>query len=132
MSMKPQELVGQGREDLIRFFHEVFGWHENTVLGSPGKALVVGWDDYEPAVFLLGHNEQMTAPGQDHFALGVDSVADLENVLAHADAFAATDTRAEVRGHHINDYGVAKLHNIYVRYLIPMTIEVQHLEVLEH
>ncbi|NOX31996.1 MAG: hypothetical protein GXP35_18425 [Actinobacteria bacterium] len=131
MSMLPEQLDLEARADINRFFNAVFGWSENSYLSAPGSALVLGWDEAEPLVFLLEHEEAMLSPGHDHFALGVDGVDELERVEARALAFAATDDRTTVLTHNIDDYGVAKLHNIFIRFLIPLLIEVQYLEIVE-
>jgi hypothetical protein len=61
--------------------------------------------------------------------VGVASVADLDQIQARAEAFAATDPRAEVTGHNVDDYEVGLLHNIFIRFLMPLLVEVQHFEV---
>jgi hypothetical protein len=129
MSVKRELLTGEDCDALVRFFDKVLGWSVNPVRSAPGKALVVGWDSYAPALFLLASDEQMSASAHDYVAVGVDSVGDLMQIHARAEAFAATDPRAQVTGRSIDDYKVGLLHSIFVRFLMPLLVEVQHLEV---
>jgi glyoxylase-like metal-dependent hydrolase (beta-lactamase superfamily II) len=98
-------IAGEGRRPRRAgaFLRQGARLERQPVLSAPGKALVVGWDSYAPALFLLASDEQMSAPAHDHVAVGVDSVGDLEQIHARAEAFAATDPRAQVTGRSVDD-----------------------------
>ena len=92
------------------------------------KRLVMGVHSYDQFVFVIADDNPMQAPRGDHFGMAVDSLEELKEVLRRAEAFAATDGRAEVMDYEVEDFGVLKLHSFYVRYLLPLMVEVQYFE----
>ena len=68
----------------------------------------------------------MRCPRLDHFGMSVGSLEELETFLAKAKAFAETDDRVDIIDHKADVHGDAlTLHSFYVRYLLPMMIEIQ-------
>ena len=128
MSVEPELLAGQDRDDLLRFCREVFGWEELPMLTTDRKRLVMSAWSHEQFVFLHGSDQPMRCSPEDHFGLSVGSLQELEDMRARALAFAEGDDRATVTGQSLEDYGALKLHSFYVTYLLPLTIEVQHFE----
>jgi hypothetical protein len=53
---------------------------------------------------------------------------DLDEILARAKAFQQRDDRVEIIDKHVDDHGMVKLWSFYVRYLLPLMIEVQYFE----
>ena len=73
----------------------------------------------------------MQAPRGDHFGMAVDSLEELKEVLRRAEAFAADDAAGGASSDYdIEDFGVLKLHSFYVRYLLPLMVEVQYFELV--
>jgi hypothetical protein len=128
MSVGPELLEGQGRDDLLRFCGEVFGWEELPMLTKDRKRLVLQAWTHEQFVFLHGADEPMRCPTADHFGLSVGSLEELEQMRDRALAFGKGDDRLEITSQGVEDYGPLKLHSFYVTYLLPLTIEVQHFE----
>jgi hypothetical protein len=82
----------------------------------------------EQFVFLIADDSPMTAPRLDHFGLSVGTEAELDDVLAKANAYKARDDRVDVIGKSMTDHGALAITSIYVGYLLPMMIEIQHWE----
>ncbi len=124
----PGALLRERRADLVRFYGEVFGWTPMPDPAQDGSELVLRVHSNEQFVFLIANDEPMRCPTGDHFGVSVGSVEELEQVLARARAFAATSREVEVSERRTDDFQAAKLHAFYVRYLLPMSVEVQYFE----
>ncbi len=128
----PSYLLGQqGRADLASFFDEVFGWAELDILTIDGQRMIFSLNSYDRFLFLLADEAPMVCPSGlpgDHFGVQVDSLDELNIVQARAEAFSAGDDRVEILPYEVEDHTVLKLHAFYVRYLLPMSIEVQYFE----
>ena len=131
----PADLLGEeGRTDLASFFGEVFGWAELDMMTIDRQRLIFSVNSYDQFVFLLAEDSPMACPPGlpgDHFGVQVDRLGELQTVQARAEAFHAGDDRLEIVPHAVEDHTVLKLHSIYVRYLLPMSIEVQYFELAD-
>jgi hypothetical protein len=122
----PAELLGEaGRADILRFYGEVFGWTEMPTLTEDGERLVLRAHDNEQFVFLVASEEPMRCPETDHFGMSVGTPEELRAMKERARKFRERDPRVDVVEGGVEDYRVLKLHNFYVRYLLPMCVEVQ-------
>ena len=122
----PTELLGEpGRDDLLRFFQEVFGWTEMPSMTRDGELLVLRAYTNEQFVYLQADPKPMACPPGDHFGMSVGTPRELDEMLARARKFQESDPRVEITDKQVEDFKVLKLHNFYVRYLLPMMIEVQ-------
>ena len=130
MSVPADLLDADGRAAITRFYGEVFGWREHPTMTEDRKRLVMGVHSYDQFVFVIADEQPMQAPRGDHFGMAVDSLEELKEVLRRAEAFAADDERVSVIGYDIEDFGVLKLHSFYVRYLLPLMVEVQYFELV--
>ena len=82
--------------------------------------------DWEQFLFLIADDDPMACPRLDHFGMSVGSLEELEGFLAKAKAFAEQDDRVDIIDHKAEVHGDAlTLHSFYVRYLLPMMIEIQ-------
>ena len=131
MSMPADSLDEAGRNDITRFYSEVFGWREHPTMTEDRKRLVMGVHTYDQFVFLIADENPMKTPHADHFGLSVDSLDQLHEVLARAKAFAESDDRVDIVDYAVEDHGVLKLHSFYVRYLLPMMVEVQYFQLID-
>ncbi len=125
MSVPAGLLDDAGRDDLLRFYGEVFGWTEMPTLTEPGARLVLRAWDTEQFVFLVADPDPMACPGGDHFGLSVGAPEDLYAMLERARKFQEQDDRVEIVEPRVEDFKVLKLHNFYVRYRLPLSVEVQ-------
>lgn len=79
----------------------------------------------EQFVFLVADDDPMRCPQGDHFGLSVATPSELNQVLEAARKFQQQDERVEIIEGKLEDYTVLKLHSFYVRYLLPLMVEVQ-------
>ena len=57
--------------------------------------------------------------------MSVGAESELDELLARCKAYAERDDRVDLIDKQVEDHGVLKIHSFYVRYLLPMMIEVQ-------
>ena len=131
MSLPADALGERGRADIARFYEEVFGWEVVPQMTEDRKRLVLTAYRYGQFVFLIADETPMTAPRMDHFGMEVDSMAQLDEMLAKARAYAEEDDRVDVVAKSAETYGPVTITSFYVGYLLPMMIEVQHFQVVE-
>ncbi len=125
LSLPPYALDETGRGEILRFYSEVFGWTEMPTLTENKKRLVLRAHDNEQFVFLVADTKPMECPRGDHFGMSVETPEDLDEILERARKFREMDDRVEIVDRQTEDYRVLKLHSFYVRYLLPLMIEVQ-------
>jgi hypothetical protein len=126
------DLLGeQGRKDILDFYGTVFGWNEHAMLTEDRHRLVMGVYRYDQFVFLIADDQPMQAPRLDHFGMGVDTMDELDAFLAKAREYAEHDDRVDIIDKTVEDYGMLKLTSFYVKFLLPLMIEVQHYEFVE-
>jgi len=83
-------------------------------------------------LFLIGGDVPLAAPSGDHFGIEVYERAALDAIVERAKAFRAEhDPAVEIVDTTIEDYGTIRIHNAYVRYLLPLMVEVQFYEGIE-
>ncbi len=126
MSVPAELLSAAGRAELLRFYEDVFGWTEIPSLTEDEKRLVLQAYRNDQFVFLVADSKPMTCPGMDHFGMSVGSLQELEGMLERARKFKEQDDRVEIVERNTDDFKVVKLHNFYVRYRLPLMIEVQY------
>ena len=85
----------------------------------------VHWDQF---IFLIAEDDPMRCPRMDHYGFAVGSLDELAGIQERAEAFRKADDRMELIDLHVDDQKVVKIHSLYVRYLLPMTIEFQYWE----
>ena len=126
MSMPADALDEQGRTDIVRFYNDVFGWNELPTETVDRKKLVMSAYRYDQFVFLIADDPPMATPPLDHFGMGVDTVEELDDFLARAKAFKDKDDRVEIIDKKVEHHPSLDLTSFYVRYLLPLMVEVQH------
>jgi hypothetical protein len=128
MSVPSSVLDDTGRGEIVGFYRDVFGWEEMPTMTKPGERLVLQAYSYDQFVFLIAEDEPMSCPRMDHFGMSVDTLEELHELHGRAEAIAATDDRVDLIDVDLDDFGFLKLHSFYVRFLLPMMVEVQHWE----
>jgi len=125
----PADLLDEkGRADLLRFHERVFGWTEMPMLTKDRELFVLRAWSNEQFVYLHASAQPMRAGAEEHFGLSVPTKRQIEAMHERAVEFRSEDPRVEIEPLHCDDFGVVKLHAFYVRYLLPVKIEVQHFE----
>ena len=125
MSVPSALIAGEGREDLKRFYEEVFGFQEHETMTEDGQRLVFGVHAMNQFMFLYASGEPMACPRMDHWGIQVDTEEELDEILRRAKAFQEKDPRVHIVEKHADEYTQLTLTSIYIGYLLPMTIEVQ-------
>jgi hypothetical protein len=85
----------------------------------------VHWDQF---IFLIAEDDPMRCPRMDHYGFSVGSLDELKGIQERAEAFRDKDGRMELIDLHVDDQTVVKIHSLYVRYILPMTVEFQYWE----
>jgi hypothetical protein len=125
MSLAPEMLDEEHRTLLASFYGEVFGWHELPMLTDDRKRLVFQVHTVEQFVFLIADEPPMTCPRLDHFGISVGAESELDDILARARAYKERDDRVDIIERKVEDHGMIAITSMYVRYLLPMMVEVQ-------
>jgi len=125
MSVPAGLLDEQGRHDLVRFYDEVFGWKELPTETVDRKKLVLSAYTYEQFVFLIADDPPMECPRLDHFGLSVATEEELDDMLGRAKTFQTRDDRVDIVDREVTDHGMLAITSFYVRYLLPMMVEIQ-------
>ena len=135
ISMDPALLDERGRADILDFYGEVFGWTEGDNTSEQGNPLILYTGAFAQFIYLLPGIPALTAPPLDHFGLQMPSVDALEGAVQRAKAYHDRDDRVRIidvdtRTTHgpTHDY---KLTNAYLGFVLPLMVELQHIERLE-
>ncbi len=122
-----------GRVALLDFFSEIFGWTEGDNSTEKGNPLILYTGSLGQFLYLLpAKDEFMVTPNMDHFGLEVSSMEELTQILERVNAYKAKDDRVRLTevGTMVTRYGDKQytLTNAYIWFLIPLWIELQHIE----
>jgi hypothetical protein len=129
MSVPADLLDADGRAAILDFWGRVFGFEELPTETEDRRKLVLQAYDWEQFVFLIADDPPMACPRLDHFGMSVGSLEELEAFHAKAKAYAEEDDRVDLIEQHVDEHaGVLSLHSFYVRFLLPMMIEVQYFD----
>ena len=129
MSLPPDLLGEEGRAEILRFYGDVFGWEELPTETLDRKRLVMRAYSNEQFVFLIADDPPMVCPRLDHFGMSVETMEELDDMLARAKSLQADDDRVDIVEKNADEHeGILTLTSFYVRFLLPMMVEVQHYE----
>ena len=133
ISVDAQVMDEEGRVALLDFFSTVFGWVEGDNSTEQGNPLILYTGSLGQFVYLLpASDEFMVTPNMDHFGVEVSSKEELLEILDRVKAYQEKDARVR-----ITDVGTMVTHyedkeytltNAYIWFLIPLWIELQHVE----
>ena len=133
ISVDAEVMDEAGRADLLRFYTEVFGWVEGDNSTEQGNPLILYTGSLGQFLYLLpAKDEFMVTPNMDHFGMEVASKEELLEILKRVKAYQQKDPRVRV-----TDVGAMTtryqdkeytLTNAYIWFLIPLWIELQHIE----
>jgi hypothetical protein len=122
-----------GRAALLDFFSEVFGWTEGDNSTEKGNPLILYTGELGQFIYLLpAKDEFMVTPNMDHFGLEVSSLEEMVQILDRVKAYQSKDDRVRVTeiGAMVTQYQDKEytLSNAYIWFLLPLWIELQHVE----
>jgi len=129
MSVPADLLDETGRKELCQFYGDVFGWEELPTETLDRKRLVMKAYSNEQFVFLIADDsgQSMNCPRLDHFGMSVGTMEELDDMLARAKKLQAEDDRVDIVEKSATDHdGFLVLTSFYVRFLLPLMVEVQH------
>ena len=133
ISVDADVLDDDGRAALLDFFSEVFGWVEGDNSTEKGNPLILYTGTLGQFLYLLpAKDEFMVTPNMDHFGMEVASKEELGEILERVKAYQRKDDRVRVTDvgamtKHYNDQEYT-LTNAYIWFLIPLWIQLQHVE----
>ena len=133
VSVDAEIMDAEGRAALLDFYSEVFGWVEGDNSTEKGNPLILYTGTLGQFLYLLpARGEFMVTPEMDHFGLEVSSKDELTEILERVRAYQEKDGRVRltdvgemVTRYNDNEY---TLTNAYIWFLIPLWIELQHVE----
>jgi hypothetical protein len=122
-----------GRAALLDFYSEIFGWAEGDNSTEKGNPLILYTGSLGQFLYLLPANDEfMVTPNMDHFGMEVSSKEELVEILERVKAYKSKDDRVRITdiGTMVTRYGEKQytLTNAYIWFLIPLWIELQHVE----
>jgi hypothetical protein len=125
MSVPAELLQPDGRKQLVDFYNEVFGWQELPTETVDGEKLVFGAYQIDQFIFLIADDPPMSCPRLDHYGIAVYDEVDFDGVLERAKAYRERDDRVDIIDKKVDDHGMLSITSCYIRYLLPMMVEVQ-------
>ena len=128
MSVPASMLTGDERAELLGFYRDCFGWEELQDQGEEGRIAVLTVGHWDQFVFLHAEDDPMTAVRMDHFGISVQSKEDFDGCWERVRQWADRDDRVDVVEPHADDFEVLLLHAFYVRFRLPLMVEVQFWE----
>jgi hypothetical protein len=132
VSVAADQLDDDGRAAIAAFYGDVFGFEEYPELTKDRAQLVLRAHHHEQFVFIVSDESPMVAPRMDHVGLSVASLEDFEEVFRRAAAWKAKEPdEVDLIEPTVEEYvGALKLHSFYVKYRLPVMLELQHFEYL--
>jgi catechol 2,3-dioxygenase-like lactoylglutathione lyase family enzyme len=130
----PRRLVSDTpeRRNLLDFYERVFGWRAIDIMAIEGQRIVLHLHQVTHFLYLVGGDTPTAAPPGDHFGIEVYERETLAAIVGRAQAFKAErDPAVEVVDIAVEEYGTIRIHNAYIRYLLPLMVEVQYYEGVE-
>lgn len=123
-----QGFVAEHGAGLTQFFAEVFGAHRSLFPGLETPHLVLALDD-EASQFLFICEASTPAQlrGDDHIGFHLDDEAAVDAALERCRACQARDPAVAIRLFEDLDLERTVTRAFYVRYLLPIWIDVQHI-----
>jgi len=133
ISVDADVMDDDGRAALLDFYSEVFGWIEGDNSTEKGNPLILYTGELRQFLYLLpAKDEFMVTPNMDHFGMEVSSKEEMTEILDRVRAYQSKDDRVRITDigtmvthHNDTDY---TLTNVYIWFLIPLWIELQHVE----
>jgi hypothetical protein len=127
MSLTADALDEENRKARADFYADVFGWVDIPMMTIDRKRQVFQVHHLEQFVFLIAEDDgsAMECPRLDHFGLSVGAESELDDILARAKKWQARDDRVDIIDKKTEDHSMLAITSIYVKYLLPMMVEIQ-------
>jgi hypothetical protein len=130
MSVPAADLDQAGRDALCEFYGDVLGFVEHPTMTEDKVRLVLGAHGPEQFVYVVAEDEPMAAHQHDHYGLSVATKDDFDAVARRAAAWKERlPGEVTFDGPFVEEHAsVLRLHNLYLAYRLPLTVEVQYFE----
>jgi hypothetical protein len=128
LTVPSESLNSDGREALLDFYGEVFGWTEMPTMTRDGELLTLRCYSNQQFVYIHAHEHPMRTAGMEHIGMSVETPEELDGMYERARKYAERDSEVDLTERGCDDFKVVKLHNFYVRYRLPLQIEIQCFE----
>ena len=129
LTLPPGALDADTRDEIKRFYGEVFGWNaiDVPILGQQGLLLRT---DTETSQFLLliESKKAVSVPGYDHLGLLLEKRSEVDRAFTAIRDWQARDERVQIKEYEDLVQGDVTVHAFYVRYLLPIWFDVQCME----
>lgn len=125
LSVPAAALDADGRAGLLDFYSEVFGFSEMPTMTKDRELLVLRCYSNEQFVYIHAAEKPMQCGSMEHFGMSVPTRVALDEMYERARKYADADSEVEVTGVKTDDFKVLELTSFYVRYKLPLMIEVQ-------
>ena len=126
LSVPADLLDEEGRRQIVDFYSEVLGWQELPTETVDRYKLVMMAYRIDQFVFLIADDTPMTTARLDHFGMGVATEEELDTFLARAKAYQQKDARVDIIDKKVERHPGITLTSCYIRYLLPLMIEIQY------
>ncbi|HET8706296.1 MAG TPA: VOC family protein [Pseudomonadales bacterium] len=127
----PPGTLARDKDNINAFYADVFGFEGIEVpmvkLDCP-KYLLRFDKDASQFLFLTEEKDALVSKSFDHIGLVVDSRSIVDEALQKCKRWQAKDPRVEIMDVQDMDAGMLNNHSFYVRYILPLWIELQALE----
>ena len=125
----PDGALAEHRDDLRRFYGEVFGFDalDVPILGQKGLLLRT---DEETSQFILVTEQakHLSSPGYDHLGFLYQTRSEVDALLETCRKWQQRDERVELKEYEDLVTGPVTVHAFYVRFLLPIWFDVQTIE----
>ena len=117
------------REEIKDFYRDIFGF-DSLDVPILGQTALLLRTDAETSQFLLvtEQREPLHSPGYDHLGFLYDTREEVDLLHEKCRKRQAQDPRVQIKDYEDLKTGPVTVHAFYVRYLLPLRIEVQHFE----
>jgi hypothetical protein len=128
MSLPAEDLDEEHRKLRADFYADVFGFVDIPMMTIDRKRQVFQVHNIEQFLFLIAEDDgsSMSCPRLDHFGLSVGAESELDDILDRAKKWQARDDRVDIIDKNTEDHGMLAITSIYVKYLLPMMLEIQY------
>jgi hypothetical protein len=124
----PRGFVAQHCDALHAFLVEIFGFLPSVFPGLAVPSLVFKTDsDASQFLFVAEHDLPISRASDDHLGFHLESDGEVAAALVLCRAWQARDPRVEIREFGALDLEETITHSFYVRYLLPIWFDVQHI-----
>lgn len=117
----------QMRADIRGFYGDVLGWSTMDLPLLDQLTFYLSPDDGQ-FILLAESDKPIQSPGYDHLGLLVESRDEVDELLEQCKKFRERDDRMKIKQYDDLVQGPVTVRAFYVKYLLPIYFDVQHIE----